>query len=619
MPVTPTAAAADAERKPAARAEFPPPHYWRRWGVSDAPPAQVPALDAALSDDAAAATPALRAPAVEPEGEAPYRVLLIEDDRSQALFAQSVLNGAGMDVRVIGSGTEILSALREFNPELVLTDLHMPGTSGIEITTAIRADNTFSQMPVVILTGDTDPDQQLEVLQAGADDVLSKPVRPRHLIVAVASRVRRARAWQRQRDGEGRHPHTGLYTRAAMLQHLDAAVHAQTPSGLYFVEIEGVATLRDHYGYFALEATLTEAGRAIAAIAGDNAVARLNENSFLVLAPDAGAAAQLDRARALRDEIGHRDIAIGSESVRLRTLIGYTPLPHNFEDATSALAAAEHALRLAREQPAGIAVHVPPAKERGNADSAGMRLVHEAMMHDGFELAYQPIIAVAGGGEAQYQTLLRLRDGEGRLHTAGEILPAIEAAGALQEIDRRVMQLAIAVLRRRSREQRPVRLFVSQSARSLGRDGYADWLIALVREEGIDSGSLVLDVRQDDALIHTIALQEFCVAMVAAGVQLCLGQYRASEEANALLAQLPLGFVRLSARYSSQLDDIPVRDEMRAAIERAHLLGLQVIGQQVENPQSAATLWVSGVDYIQGNLVQQAADTLDFDFQHSIL
>lgn len=619
MPVTPTAAAADAERKHAARAEFPPPHYWRRWGVSDAPPAQLPTLDAA-PDDAAAPAPVLRAaPAVEPEGEAPYRVLLIEDDRSQALFAQSVLNGAGMDVRVIGSGTEILAALREFSPELVLTDLHMPGTSGIEITSAIRADTAFSQMPVVILTGDTDPDQQLEVLQAGADDVLSKPVRPRHLIVAVASRVRRARAWQRQRDGEGRHPHTGLYTRPAMLQRLDAAIHAQTPSGLYFVEIEGVATLRDHYGYFALEAALIEAGRAIAAIAGDNAVARLNENSFLVFAPDAGAAAQLDRARALRDELGRRDITIGEESVRLRTLIGYTPLPHSFEDATSALAAAEQGLRLARAQPAGIAVHVPPTKERGNADSAGMRLVHEAMMHDGFELAYQPIIAVAGGGEAQYQTLLRLRDGEGQLHAAGEILPAIEAAGALQEIDRRVMQLAVAVLRRRNREKQPVRLFVSQSARSLGRDGYADWLTALVREEGIDSGSLVLDVRQDDALIHIIALQEFCAAMVTAGVQLCLGQYRASDETNALLAQLPLSFVRLSARYSSHLDDVPVRDEMRAAIERAHLLGLQVIGQQVENPQSAATLWVSGVDYIQGNLVQQAADTLDFDFQHSIL
>lgn len=58
---------------------------------------------------------------------------------------------------------------------------------------------------------------------------------------------------------------------------------------------------------------------------------------------------------------------------------------------------------------------------------------------------------------------------------------------------------------------------------------------------------------------------------------------------------------------------------MREAIEHAHRLGLQVIGQQVEDPQAAATLWMSGVDFIQGNLVQRAAGGLDFDFQHSVL
>jgi len=82
---------------------------------------------------------------------------------------------------------------------------------------------------------------------------------------------------------------------------------------------------------------------------------------------------------------------------------------------------------------------------------------------------------------------------------------------------------------------------------------------------------------------------------------------------------LPLGFVRLAAKYSSSLDDPGVRDEMREAIELAHRHGLLVVGQQVENPQAAATLWMSGVDFIQGNLVQHAAEGLDFDFHHSVL
>ena len=58
---------------------------------------------------------------------------------------------------------------------------------------------------------------------------------------------------------------------------------------------------------------------------------------------------------------------------------------------------------------------------------------------------------------------------------------------------------------------------------------------------------------------------------------------------------------------------------MRVSIDRAHRLGLQVVGHRVEDPQAAATLWMSGIDYIQGNLVQQAAGELDFDFQHAVL
>jgi EAL domain-containing protein (putative c-di-GMP-specific phosphodiesterase class I) len=54
-------------------------------------------------------------------------------------------------------------------------------------------------------------------------------------------------------------------------------------------------------------------------------------------------------------------------------------------------------------------------------------------------------------------------------------------------------------------------------------------------------------------------------------------------------------------------------------INRAHELGIQVVGHRVEDAQSAATLWMSGIDFIQGNLVQGAAGALDFDFNAAVL
>jgi EAL domain-containing protein (putative c-di-GMP-specific phosphodiesterase class I) len=141
----------------------------------------------------------------------------------------------------------------------------------------------------------------------------------------------------------------------------------------------------------------------------------------------------------------------------------------------------------------------------------------------------------------------------------------------------------------------------------------------MLASHGIEGPSLVIDLRLDDALLHSITLRQFCEQLVPAGVQFCLSQYAQGPEADVLLEQLPLGYLRLSPRYSDAHADPALRDELRGIIDRAHRLGLQVIGPQVENAQSAATLWMSGIDLIQGNLVQQANEALDFDFQHAVL
>ena len=110
-----------------------------------------------------------------------------------------------------------------------------------------------------------------------------------------------------------------------------------------------------------------------------------------------------------------------------------------------------------------------------------------------------------------------------------------------------------------------------------------------------------------------------CSALVPVGVQACLSQYEHTAEADALMNRLALGYVRLSGRYASAQLDAAGRDQMRMAIDRAHRRGLMVIGQQIEDAQAAAALWVSGIDFIQGNLVQQAGDGLDFDFHSAVL
>ena len=340
------------------------------------------------------------------------------------------------------------------------------------------------------------------------------------------------------------------------------------------------------------------------------------DNTFLVHV--AGDGDVEDFARQLRDGLARDEFDTGTGRLRLRASVGSARITPAFDNAGSALAAAEQALRNARVAAHGIAVYTAPAVQ-DNASAGLSRQLADAVAERRLELAFQPIVAVAGGDEAQYQTLLRMRDAEGVLHPAGALLPVAEASGLLHEVDRQVMELAIAVLARQQQKGAAVRLFVSQSPRSLADHGYAEWLLDELATAGVEAAALVIDVRQDDALIHTIPLLEFGAKMVPAGVQLCLGHYDPGGDVDALLGQLPLSFVRLAPDFSSKLTDNAVRDRMREAIERAHRHGLLVIGQQVEDPQAAATLWMSGIDFIQGNLVQQAAGELDFDFHDSVL
>ena len=62
-----------------------------------------------------------------------------------------------------------------------------------------------------------------------------------------------------------------------------------------------------------------------------------------------------------------------------------------------------------------------------------------------------------------------------------------------------------------------------------------------------------------------------------------------------------------------------LRDQLRDAINLAHRHGLLIIGQQIEDAQAAAAMWMGGVDFIQGNLVQSVGKELDFDFQSAVL
>jgi EAL domain-containing protein (putative c-di-GMP-specific phosphodiesterase class I)/DNA-binding response OmpR family regulator len=613
--------------RPVLRAETPPPHYWRRW-TDDAPGPQV-AGRAADEDHAPAAPPAPGAPAAPGQGgdqaqlESPYRVLIVEDDRPQALFAQSVLHGAGMLAEVEMDADKVIDSIQRFVPDLLLMDLHMPGRDGLALTVAIRQRPEYLDLPIVFLTGDPDPERQYEVLDSGADDFLTKPVRPRHLIAAVSNRIRRMRqrspvqviasaAPEAVQTPQDLNAETGLHTRSYVLQQLASALEEHADGGLFFIEIAGALGLRERYGYAHYEQLMVQAARQLSAFAAPQPLARLNDNSFLAVARGLPRDALEGFARSLHDQLARVLLPVrGTETVQLRAIIGYTGLDLGFADRHAAIEAAEQATIRARGLPGHVAAHVPApsASEQAHASLAGTTL----------ELLFQPIVSVAGGDLAQYQVLMRLRQADGTLLPAAQVVPAAELSGDIVGLDRQIVGRALDLIARRKVEGTSLKLFVSQSPQTLARGDAASWLLAEISRRGIEPSSIVIDLRLSDALIHTMALRDFCQAPMRAGVQFCLSQFEPGAEAEALLSLLPLSYLRVSSRFAGAHNDTALRGQLRATIDLAHRQHLLVIGQQIEDPQAAAAMWMGGVDFIQGNLVQGVGEDLGFDFQNAVL
>lgn len=116
------------------------------------------------------------------------RILVVEDSRTQAEALRALLEKEGAIVDVAGSGEEAMTRLADDIaplPDLVLTDIVMPGLSGYDLTRRIKSDTALDQVPVVLLTSLTDPLDIVRGLECGADNYVTKPYEPEYLVARL--------------------------------------------------------------------------------------------------------------------------------------------------------------------------------------------------------------------------------------------------------------------------------------------------------------------------------------------------------------------------------------------------------------------------------------------------
>lgn len=123
--------------------------------------------------------------------ENPYKILVVDDENDILEFIQYNLKKEGYEVHLAHNGQEAIDMGKKIKPDLILLDVMMPVMDGIEACKQMKSDSAFDKTFIVFLTARAEEYSEIAGFNAGADDYIAKPIKPRVLISRISAILRR--------------------------------------------------------------------------------------------------------------------------------------------------------------------------------------------------------------------------------------------------------------------------------------------------------------------------------------------------------------------------------------------------------------------------------------------
>jgi two-component system phosphate regulon response regulator OmpR len=140
----------------------------------------------------------------------PHHLFIVEDDPALRDMLTAYLEKQGLAVTTMASAEELMRRIHRLRPDLIVLDVGLPGMSGLEACTRLRAEG--DRVPIVLLTARSEEVDRIVGLEMGADDYLGKPFSARELLARVRAVLRRADAVPGVPRGEAVPVRIGAYT-----------------------------------------------------------------------------------------------------------------------------------------------------------------------------------------------------------------------------------------------------------------------------------------------------------------------------------------------------------------------------------------------------------------------
>ncbi len=417
---------------------------------------------------------------------------------------------------------------------------------------------------------------------------------------------------------------TGLYARPKFIELLDDEIRiadrTNTPVALLVIDLDGFKLINDTHGHLAGDSLLRLTADLLRNRVGDQGqIARLGGDVFGVMLRGQSASEAKVMATAILEACQAARATINDTPVPISVGIGICAFPNDGDDSQTLLARADVAMSRAKDL-GHNSYYVFRGTDR---DLDQMRrvvnwrgLIRDALKNDRLLLEFQPLVSLRGETSTRlYEALVRLRDENGAIFSAGQFIDTAEQSGQVNEIDRWVMRSVVALLEKP--ENRDCCISINLSGRSLGMPGFCEFCEQLARQSSIGPDQLIFEITESTAIREIARAESFIAVMKRQGYRFSLDDFGSGFSSFSYLKQLPVDQIKVDGNFirhiaSSREDQIFVA----AIVQVARGLGLETVAEYVEDSEALRILAKIGIDKVQGSHIGSPMSGLyDVDVQ----
>jgi diguanylate cyclase (GGDEF)-like protein/PAS domain S-box-containing protein len=404
-------------------------------------------------------------------------------------------------------------------------------------------------------------------------------------------------------------PLTMLHNRYAFEQQLEDACRQAVRGGerhaMIYLDLDQFKLVNDTAGHQCGDRLLIAVARYLASRQrpGDQ-FSRLGGDEFAVLARDIDESTALKLAATvisgLRQQVftgEHSEYQVGASA-------GVAMIDRSAQSAAEVMRKADVACYIAKRAGRGVAHLFQEDDQVALNAISEMALVNDirsALVEGRCRLRYQPILDLATNRTAYYEILLRMRRRDGSQVSPVHLIAAAERYGFMGEVDRWVIDTALAELAAQHRNGNRITFTINLSGASLGDPGLHCFITGALERHQVPAASVIFEVTETSALARVEQAAQFMRRIRSLGCRFALDDFGTGFSSFAYLKYLPVQYLKIDGTFIRDLATDPVDQAMvRSITGIASAMGMETVAECVENRKTFASLGHYGVAFAQG-------------------